>query len=108
MQWLRANATRFNVDPEKIGIIGHDVGGTIALIVGTQGEEATPEGPAATPGAGSVVRAVVALGAPSGRGQGANAVAHITKGDPPTLLFHGTADAVVPPLEGPAVGAARK
>jgi len=108
VQWLRANAARFNIDPEKIGIIGHDLGGTIALMVGTQGEGATAAGGAVTPGSGSAVRAVVALGAPSGRGQAAHALADITKGDPPTLLFHGTADAVVSTLESQAVVSAMK
>ena len=31
VRWLRANAAKYNVDPEKIGAYGNSAGGTIAL-----------------------------------------------------------------------------
>ena len=35
VRWLRANATRFNIDPAHVGAFGHDTGATIAALLGT-------------------------------------------------------------------------
>ena len=34
IRWLRANARRFNLDPDRIGVTGESAGGTLALFTG--------------------------------------------------------------------------
>ena len=48
VRWLRANATRYHVDPKRIGTMGASAGGHLALFLGVtagipefEGEEAT-------------------------------------------------------------------
>ena len=77
--WLRSHAGTYGVDPDRIAIGGSSAGAITALHVGY----ATSE----TPAAG--VRAALSL-------SGANLLSTITPGDAPALLFHGTADPLVP------------
>ena len=79
VSWLRTNAASYGVDPSRIAIGGTSAGAIMALQVGY----ATAETPA------SAVRAAVSL-------SGANLFSTIGAGDAPALLFHGTADTVVP------------
>jgi acetyl esterase/lipase len=37
IRWLRANAARFNLDPNRIGVFGASAGGHLAAILGTSG-----------------------------------------------------------------------
>ncbi len=108
VRWLRANAGRFNIDPEKIGVFGHDSGGTIAAILGTGGDVAALDGDGVTPDQSSRVRAVVAVAAPLGRQHAVNPLAYVTKGDAPTLLLHGTADTIASTLDSQALVSALK
>jgi acetyl esterase/lipase len=73
--WLQANAGRYRVDPERIAIFGYSAGGITAV-------------EAATHGAGVNAAFSVAGGGID--------VDQIDPDDPPLLLFHGTADRVVP------------
>lgn len=41
IRWLRANADRYGLDPERIGVIGWSAGGHLAAMLGTTGD--TPE-----------------------------------------------------------------
>ncbi len=79
VSFLRTHAATYGVDPNRIAIGGSSAGAITALQVGY----ATSETPA------SGVRAAVSL-------SGANLLSTISAGDPPTLLFHGTADPLVP------------
>ena len=107
IRWLRANAQRFNIDPAKVGVFGHDDGATIATLLGTSADVAALEGEGATPGQ-SRVQAVVALAGSVNRTEPVNPLAFVTKDDAPTLLLHGTADTVVPSLQSQALVAALK
>jgi acetyl esterase/lipase len=44
VRWLRANAARFDLDPDRIGVFGASAGGHIASILGTSGGVAALEG----------------------------------------------------------------
>jgi acetyl esterase/lipase len=79
VRWLRTNAAKYRVDPNRIAIGGSSAGAITALDVGYD----TSEKPAVG------VRAAVAL-------SGANILTPISAGDAPALMFHGTADTVVP------------
>jgi endo-1,4-beta-xylanase len=108
VRWLRANAARFNIDPAKVGVFGYDSGATVAAILGTAGDIAALEGEEAAPGQSSRVQAVVAVAGPVDRADPMNPLAYVTKDDAPTLLVHGTADAVVPTLQSQALVSALK
>ncbi len=79
VRFVRAHAAAYGVDPNRIAIGGSSAGAITALQVGY----ASSENPA------SKVRAALSL-------SGANLLSTISKGDAPALLFHGTADPLVP------------
>jgi acetyl esterase/lipase len=79
VRFLRTNAAAYGIDPTRIAIGGSSAGAITALQVGY----ATSENPA------SAVRGAVSL-------SGANILSKVSAGDAPALLFHGTADPLVP------------
>lgn len=108
IRWLRANATRFNLDPAKVGVFGHDAGATVAAILGTAADVPALEDATTPRDQSSRVQAVVAVSGPVDRNESVNPLAYVTKDDAPTLLLHGTADTVVPTLHSQALVAALK
>jgi acetyl esterase/lipase len=44
IRWIRANAKKYNLDPDKIGVIGDSAGGHLVAILGTSGSVKTLEG----------------------------------------------------------------
>jgi acetyl esterase/lipase len=87
VRFMRANAATYRIDPARIAVGGTSAGAITALNVGY----GTPvPGISGTPGESSAVAAAVSL---SGAQLFTN---QIGAGDPPALLFHGTADTVVP------------
>jgi len=110
VQWIREHAAAYMINPEKIALIGGSAGGHLAMMVGYADEEL-----------GDKVQAVVNLYGPAdltteyarnrdeclnflGKSylespdlyQLASPRFHITGDDPPTLIFHGTIDSLVP------------
>src|SRR5829696_9940470 len=87
VRWLRANATTYGIDPTRIGIGGESAGAITATLVGLLSEDVGTSG---NPGWPSTVRGFVSVsgGVPTDAIAGA--------GDAPGLLFHGSADNVVP------------
>jgi acetyl esterase/lipase len=59
VRWLRANAKKYNVDPDRIGITGFSSGGHLAALSGTSGGDAYLEGSVGISGYSSGVQAVV-------------------------------------------------
>jgi predicted esterase len=87
VRWLRANATTYRIDSNRIGIGGDSAGAITAAFVGLDSED---PGTSGNPGFPSTVGAFMSLsgGLPAG--------AFASAGDAPGLLFSGTADPVVP------------
>ncbi len=122
VRWLRANAERLNIDPERIGAIGGSAGGHLATMLAITGPELDP------PGEGSCrIQCAVNLYGPvlwfeqrdismfrQTREQApelyrqASPLTHIDKDDPPILILHGTADKTVAVADSEALAAALK
>jgi para-nitrobenzyl esterase len=87
IRWLRANADFLGVDPTRIAVGGESAGGITAALVGMHSEDVGNSG---TPGEDSRVRGFVSIsgGTPNG--------VLASPDDALGLLFHGTADNVVP------------
>lgn len=125
IRWLRANAKKYNLDPNKIGVTGTSAGGHLVAMLGTTGDTPNLEGPLGEyVKESSRVQCVVdqfgptdllAMGgshnnpnSPESKLVGgavqemqkvareASATTHVSKDDPPFLLIHGTDDRVVP------------
>ncbi len=126
VRWLRANAERYKIDPNRIGVWGGSAGGHLAALLGTSYGVKELEGTSGSPGFSSRVQAVVSVcGAsdlsqpPDGYWQNdpasepsllfgglvrdkaelvrlANPITHIRPDTPPILLIHGDEDEVAP------------
>lgn len=88
VRFLRENAALYHIDPNRIAIGGSSAGAITALNVGYSNEV---QGPGDHQGFSSAVRAAQSLS-----GCAINPSGAIGAGDAPALLFHGTADPVVP------------
>jgi predicted esterase len=87
VRWLRANAGAYRIDSARIAMGGESAGAITATLAGLRSDD---PGDSGNPGDSSSIGAFVSIsgGAPNG--------AFASAGDAPGLLFHGTADTVVP------------
>ena len=121
VRWLRAHAAQYQVDPKRIAVSGNSAGGHLSMMVGYSDDPAL-EGNGGHDDISSRVSAVVNFYGPTdlttdfAKKQGvvedfmggksfdeapdlyklASPLFHLTKDDPPTLIFHGTIDSTVP------------
>ncbi len=65
VRWLRANAAKYKIDPNRIGATGGSAGGHLALYLGVTGNVASLEGNGGNAGVSSAVQAVVNVYGPS-------------------------------------------
>jgi len=125
VRYLRANAQKYGIDPNRIGVAGSSAGAHLALLIGTAPASAGLEGMGGWESVSSRVQAVLSWFGPTDfsvgptafeRGKGpsiiaflggtlkqkpnnyrnASPVAWVSKGDPPLLMFHGDEDTTVP------------
>jgi acetyl esterase/lipase len=120
VRWLRANAAKYKVDPDRIGGYGYSAGGHLVALLGAMDDDdfREPGVPADAPSAR--LQVVVAGGAPcdfrtlpadSGRlaywlggtpaekpdsYREASPTGYVSSDDPPMFFFHGEKDELVP------------
>lgn len=124
IRYLKAKASKFDLDPRRVVVAGFSAGGHLAALTATAGENKKLDGECAYADQSVAVSAAVAyfspldlrphmgrnvpevilsnlLGAPPTEKPAlaalASPAAHLTPDDPPFLLVHGTADHLVPP-----------
>jgi acetyl esterase/lipase len=122
VRWLRANAQRYHINPERIGAIGTSAGGHLACLLGLTKKTDGLEGNGGNPDQSSAVQAVVSFSGPTDLYTkslsenldpmliplaGASRkdrpdlyrrmspITYVTKEAPPFLFFHGAADPLV-------------
>jgi acetyl esterase/lipase len=124
VRWLRANAKKYNVRSDRIGVVGFSAGGHLASMLGVTRKEDGLEGLGGNPEQSSRVQAVVSFFGPtdfSARNwpkdleeeviapflggsfadksdlyKRASPINYATVDSPPFLFFHGTDDKLVP------------
>ena len=108
VRWLRANAQKYHVDPERIGAYGNSAGAHLVAMLGTSHKAEKLEGDGGNKGVSSRVHAVVALATPADmttfKRFAGNAVekklispvSYVDKDSAKFLLIHSERDRVVP------------
>jgi acetyl esterase/lipase len=125
VRWLRANAAKYQVNPNKIGAAGGSAGGHLVALLGTSWKVKELEGAGGNAGVSSRVQAVaafnpvtdfVSIGKATGAGAGkavsdflganyaqnpgrwaeASPMTYVDADSAPTLFLHGDADTTVP------------
>jgi acetyl esterase/lipase len=118
VRWLRANAAKYHVDPNRIGALGESAGGHLVSLLGLARKDAGLEGEGGNPEVSSEVQAVANLygvgniesittgsflapvltgvfAAPGAWKRG-SPVNYVRTEAPPFLVIHGDKDAMVP------------
>jgi acetyl esterase/lipase len=104
VRWLRANAGRLGIDPERIAVAGDSAGGHLAACTGVIGGLEEPGEDASLssrPDALILLCAILDTTQGQWKRDGDHAAEisplhHVAPGAPPTLVIHGAADTVVP------------
>jgi pectinesterase len=109
VRWVRANAAKYGIDPDRIGATGGSAGGHLTAMLATSSGVKELEGDGGNGGVSSRIQAAVAMATPADMGQFAqrhgveaasaaliSPVTHVTKDSAPILLLHGTGDKLVP------------
>ncbi len=107
VRWVRANAAKYNIDPDRIGAFGGSAGAHLVAVLGASDKVAKLEGDGGNKGVSSKVHAVVALAVPADMTQYPrysknteeakliSPVTYVNKHSAKFLLIHATGDRVV-------------
>ncbi len=134
VRWLRANASKYRLDPQRIGVLGFSAGGHLAALLGTSAGVESLEGRAeGSPRESSRVQAVCDVSGPVDlfiptnsfigkfsvhgelggsaseqpeRARQANPTTYITGKEPPFLIIQGDQDKLVVPKHAEVLAAA--
>ncbi len=124
VRWLRANAAKYQIDADRIAVSGNSAGGHLSMMIGYS-DDSSLEGKGGNSSVSSRVCAIVNFYGPTdltteyAREQSlvrnflggktydqaadtyrlASPLSHLTKDDPPTLIFQGTIDSLVPVVQ---------
>lgn len=118
IRWIRANAKKYGINPDRIGVWGSSAGGHLVSLLGTSSDIEPLEGDCGTPSVSSRVACVVDFCGPTdmvifrhaaadqlfgkpvaerqAEARAASPAAHVSNDDPPFLIVHGTDDRTVP------------
>jgi len=122
VRFLRANAQKYNIDPDRIGAVGFSAGAHLSMILGVMDKADGLDDSGPNPDQSSKVNAVVSFfgptdftaefpppsvplvrdflgGTPAEKPEAhklASPVTYVSPGDAPMLLFQGTKDPLVP------------
>ena len=121
VRYVKRNARRLGVDPNRLGVWGGSAGGHLSLMLGLASDEGDPSSEDAVLRVGNRVAAVVAYYPPvdlrplargsdpangntrfpalnfdPSEASSVSPIIHVSSDDPPTLLIHGDADGLVP------------
>ena len=123
VRWLRANADRYQIDRQRIGVLGFSAGAHLALLLGLTEASDGLEGEGGNAEQSSRVQAVINVSGPTdltrpewpettravifdllggsrelipGTYRAASPLTYVHRGAPPVLTIHGTADPMVP------------
>jgi acetyl esterase/lipase len=137
VRWLRDNAEKYNIDPDRIGAIGYSSGGHLALMLGLTDSSDGLEGECGKLNYSSRVQAVVSLAGPTElvslyqestpqiesfvkylldgtpeevpeQYKRASPLTYVSKDDSPVLIIHGDMDVDVPPRQAELLDAKMK
>jgi acetyl esterase/lipase len=125
VRWLRANADKYKVNPDRIGAVGFSAGGHLVCMLGTTRKPDGLEGSGGNPDRSSRVQAVVSFFGPTNfitkdwseqveetflipflgaaykdkpeLYKRVSPITYVSKECPPFLFFHGTKDTLVGP-----------
>lgn len=132
VRFVRHNATRFNVDADRLGVLGMSAGGHLSLMLGTTGDDGDPNAKNELDRTSSRVAAVVAFVPPTDlrvavwdapeslpayrnfpalnldmkKAEENSPLVHVTPDDAPALVIMGGRDELVPPKHGKWIDAA--
>jgi len=137
VRWLRANAKKYKIDPNRIGAVGWASGGHLALMLGLTDPSHGLEGECGNSKFSSGVQAVVSLSGPTelislyhessvptpiilveflggtpeevpDQYKIASPLTYVSKDDPPVLTIHGDRNISVPPKQAELLDAKMK
>lgn len=109
VRWVRANAARYGIDPDRLGATGGSAGGHLTAMLAASHKVKELEGAGGNAGVSSRVQAAVAMATPAEMSRFAgrsgveatlvaliSPVTHVDRDTAPTLLLHSDTDRTVP------------